>query len=180
MYGMRLFVAFEIDDPLRDKLVDIQTELLEPGVKLVERQNLHATLKFLGEVSDDQVPAVREALRKVHMLPFEVEIGGLGTFPPGGRRINVVWVDCKGPLAELAAKIEEALKPLGFERDERGFSSHLTIARVKQTPEKLAERVEKLKDTKIGKQLVDKFVLKQSTLTPGGPIYADVEVYRLG
>jgi 2'-5' RNA ligase len=177
---MRLFIAADIDEGLRDKLVVIQTRLLEPGVKLVERQNLHVTLKFLGEIPDEQVSAVREALRNVKMAPFDVEIGGLGTFPPGGQRINVVWVDCKGPLPELAAKIEESLKPLGFQRDERGFSSHLTIARVKQTPEKLAERVEELKETKIGKQLADRFVLKQSTLTPEGPIYEDVEVYRLG
>jgi 2'-5' RNA ligase len=176
---MRLFIATEIDEPLRDKLVVIQTRLLEPGVKLVERQNLHVTLKFLGEVSDEQVLAVREALRNVKMAPFEVEIGGLGTFPPGGRRISIVWVDCRGPLAELAAKVVEALKPLGFQADERGFSSHLTLARVKQKPEKLAELVEELKETKIGKQLIDRFVLKQSTLTPEGPIYADIEVYRL-
>jgi len=176
---MRLFIAVDIDERLRDKLVGIQTRLLEPAIKLVERQNMHATLKFLGEIPDEQVPAVREALRNVKMSPFEVEIGGLGTFPPGGRRISVVWVDCKGPLAELAAKVDEALKTLGFERDERGFSSHLTLARVKQTPEKLAERVEELKETKIGNQLIDRFVLKQSTLTPEGPIYADIEVYRL-
>ena len=176
---MRLFIATEIDEPLRDKLVVIQTRLLEPGVKLVERQNLHVTLKFLGEVSDEQVPAVREALRNVKMAPFDVEIGGLGTFPPGGRRISIVWVDCRGPLAELAAKVVEALKTLGFQADERGFSSHLTLARVKQKPERLAGVVEELKETKIGKQLVDCFVLKQSTLTPQGPIYADVEIFKL-
>jgi len=177
--SMRLFIAVEIDEPLREKLVGIQAQLLEPAVKPVERQNLHVTLKFLGEVSDEQVTAVLEALRNVKMAPFEVEIGGLGTFPPGRHRINVVWVDCKGPLAELATRVEEALKPLGFQPDERGFSSHLTIARVKQRPERLAKAVEELKDTKIGKQLVDRFVLKQSTLTPTGPIYADVEVYKL-
>lgn len=177
---MRLFIAVEVEDGLRDKLVGLQTRLLEPAVKLVERQNLHITLKFLGEVPDEQVAAVRGALRSVKSEPFEVEIGGMGTFPPDSQRINVVWVDCKGPLAELAAKVAEALKPLGFEPGERGFSSHLTIARIKQRPKELAKRVEELKDTEIGRQLVDCFILKRSTLTPKGPIYEDVEVYKLG
>ena len=177
---MRLFVAVEIDEGLKDKLVEIQAKLFEPAVKLVERQNLHVTLKFIGEVPDERVAEIREALQGVKTLPFEVEIGGLGTFPPDSDRINVVWVDCKGPLAELAAKVEEALKPLGFARDERGFSSHLTLARVKQKPERLAGVVKELASALVGKQLVNCFVLKRSTLTPQGPIYEDIEVYKLG
>jgi len=175
---MRLFVAIEIDDVLRDKLVGVQTKLLDPAVKLVERENLHITLKFIGEVPDGQVGQIRGALRNVKMAPFELDIGGLGTFP-GGDRINVVWVDCKGSLAELAANVEAALKPLGFKPDERVFSSHLTVARVKQQPTVLLDAITELKDVKIGRQTVDRFVLKRSTLTPTGPTYEDVEVYTL-
>ncbi|MEM7813594.1 MAG: RNA 2',3'-cyclic phosphodiesterase [Candidatus Aenigmatarchaeota archaeon] len=176
---MRLFVAVEIDEPLKDKVVGIQTRILEPAIKLVERQNLHLTLRFIGEVSEELTGKIREALRGVKMRPFEVEIGGVGTFPPGGKRVNVVWLDCKGQLAELAARVEEALAPLGIRRD-RGFVSHLTIARVKQRPIYLKERLECLGAAVIGRQVVDRFALKRSTLTPNGPIYEDVELYKLG
>lgn len=175
---MRLFVAVEIDEGLKDKLVGLQTKLLEPAVRLVERRNLHVTLQFLGEMPDDKAMAIREALRGVRFAPFEVEIGGVGRFPASGRRINVIWVDCRGVLAELAARVESALRPLGFQRD-KAFVSHLTIARVKGKPARLAEQVEELKGSVIGKQTVDRFVLKRSTLTPKGPIYEDVEVYKL-
>ena len=176
---MRLFVAVEIDDALKDKIVGLQTKVLEPAVKLVERQNLHITLVFLGNVPDEQVLKIQTALREVKMAPFDVEIGGVGTFPSSGRRINAVWVDCKGPLAELAAKIDEALKPLGFTRD-KTFVSHLTIGRVKRRPERLHAVVEGLKAIPIGRQRIDRFVLKRSTLTPKGPVYEDVEIYKLG
>lgn len=176
---MRLFVAAEIDDALKDGLIGLQARLLEPGIKLVERENLHVTLQFIGEVRDDRVAGIREALRSVKMAPFEVEIGSVGTFPTDSQRIDVVWVDCRGQLAELASKIEAVLKPLGFVQD-RGFVSHLTIARVKQRPVRLAERVAELKSAVIGRQLVNRFMLKRSTLTPSGPIYENVDVYKLG
>jgi 2'-5' RNA ligase len=140
---------------------------------------MHVTLKFLGEVEEKKAEEIRKALKSVKMAGFVIDLEGIGTYPPDGERINVVWVGCRGPIAELASKIEQSLEPLGFAPDKRGFSSHITLARVQRKPEALKERIEKLKNTKIGVQRIDSFVLKSSVLTPKGPIYQDVETFVL-
>jgi len=175
---MRLFIAVDLDDCLKGKISDLQTRLLEPAAKPVERQNLHFTLKFLGEVPETAVPKIREALRTVKFQPFEIIVRGVGTFPPNEQTINIVWVGCEGPLAELAAEVERALEPLGFKPGERGFSSHLTVLRVKQRPTFLFERVKESKNAEMGSQAIVRFVLKKSTLTPQGPVYEDIETYK--
>lgn len=177
---MRLFIAVELDEAHRARIVEIQKELAEEALKLVEPENLHITLKFIGEVPDERAAEIAASLKAVKMGPFDIAIGKLGVFP-NMNYIRVVWVGVDGALAELAAKVEASLQGLGYiEKDRHEFSSHLTIARVKTRPKYLGQRLQKFKDAAIGVQMVDRFFLVKSTLTPKGPIYEHIAEYKLG
>ena len=171
---MRCFIAIDIDNELRDKIVDLQKRIYEDSLKLVEKENLHITLKFLGEISEDKSMDIARKLENIEYSKFETEFFGLGIFP-NFDYIRVVWVDVKGPLEDLVKKINSQLPEFPVER----FASHLTIARVKQKPINLRQRIFENRGVVIGKQLVDKFSLRKSTLTPKGPIYEDVKVFEL-
>jgi 2'-5' RNA ligase len=173
----RLFVAVDLPAEIKAKIDVLGRQIEEPALKLVEPENLHVTLQFLGEVEEGNMNTVVAALRKVKMAAFEIEIAGVGAFP-SATRINVVWLACKGLLPELAAKVAAGLLPLGFKPD-KPFASHLTIARVKYKPEKLPERLINLQNVTVGKMKVERFVLKKSTLTPEGPIYEDIATFEL-
>lgn len=131
--GMRLFLAVELEPEIREKMVRIQGRLAEDALKPVEPENIHVTLKFLGEVEEGKVSALVRALKGVRMAPFEIAVQKIGVFP-NINHINVVWVGADGPLGELAKKVSVALAGLGFPEDERGFSPHITIARERETP----------------------------------------------
>ena len=177
---MRLFVAIEIDDGLRDKITGLQTWFLESGIRFVERKHLHITLKFIGEVPDSSVPTIVDALRSVKFSPFEIALHGVGTFLQSNDQSGVVWIGCRGPVDRLALTVSSALECIGIPKDNREFSSHLTVARIAQKPNLLFKRIEALVDVEIGEQNVSSFSLKQSLLTPQGPVYNDVDVFRLG
>ena len=174
---VRLFVAVDIPETLKTKIVSLEKRFEEPGLGVVAPQNLHITLQFLGEVSGDRTPQIAEALKTVKMNPFAVNISGVGVFPSDDY-IRVVWLGCDGPLPELASKVQACLHPLAFMPD-KPFASHLTIARIKFKTKNLRDNLVNLQNAVVGKMTVDKFSLKKSTLTPGGPIYEDVAVFEL-
>lgn len=181
---MRLFIAIECPDDVRDRLAKVQEELPGLGrVKAVEYENLHMTLKFLGEVQEDKVQAVREALETVKSGPFTADIGGLGVFPsPGNAR--VIWAGLtKGDIEmrRLQKKVDETLGPVGFPPDKR-FHPHYTLARTKEKlpGDKVKELLEKHRGTLFGSFVVGSFILMKSTLTPKGPIYETVSAHNLG
>ena len=122
-----------------------------------------------------------DCLAKVRVAPFDARVAGMGAFP--GRTIRVVWLGLEGNFEELYQKVEEALAPLGFEREERGFSPHVTLGRVgrpgPQTSRLVAERIASLSSTDLGRFSVDRFYLKKSTLTRGGPIYDNLSEFPL-
>ena len=175
---MRLFVAVDISEELREKIHPVLKAVSEiSGVKAVERENLHITLKFLGEVSEARVVAISEALKKVEFEPFEIYLKGFGFFP-NERYARVAWIGVKegeDRLKELADKVNAALKKVGFKSE--SFTAHVTVARVKK-PEgrKIVEVLSKLDDD-FGRMEVKDFRLKKSTLTSKGPIYEDIEIY---
>ena len=173
---MRLFVAVDMDPNIRSAVEKIQRQLEEPGLNVVEPQNLHLTLKFLGEVEEGQVRGIEERLAGIKIAPFEVEYTGVGAFPSMDY-IRVVWIGMKGAgLQELAEKVRNALSEYP---DDHPFSAHLTIARVKYRPQRLKDNLQRLADVKTGRQLVNEFRLKKSMLTPRGPVYGDVRAFRL-
>ncbi|NOY11984.1 MAG: RNA 2',3'-cyclic phosphodiesterase [Archaeoglobi archaeon] len=177
---MRLFVAIDISEELRKEFVPL-IQLLSgyKGIKPVEPENLHITLKFLGEVNEARAELIRDRLRQIDFEPFEIEFRGIGYFPSQSY-MRVVWVGVEGEgIYSLAEKVEREMRKLGFRKD-KDFRAHLTVGRVKRIDSearaRLARQLEEF-SRDYGRMLVDRFKLKKSTLTPKGPIYEDVEVF---
>jgi 2'-5' RNA ligase len=169
-------VAIDLEPELRAKVTEIGQKIAGYGVKPIEPDSLHITLKFLGELGELQVKDAISQLKKVDFSTFEIKIAGLGAFP-SSNYIRVIWLGIESKeLMELAKLVDEKLA--GFRKDERGFSAHLTIARVSTAVPGLAEKITSLKGIEIGRQTVKDFRLKKSTLTPKGPIYSDIEVFE--
>ncbi len=182
---MRLFVAVDVSDDLREKIYELCRIVGKfKGVKPVEKENLHITLMFLGEVPDRRVEIVKEMLRDVRMEPFDLHLRGIGFFPSMGQ-MRVIWVgidEGKEEISRLAESVGASMKKLGFKRDKE-FVAHATIARVKKVTAsekaKIAKALEPYMDEDFGWMKVEDFRLKKSTLTSSGPIYEDLEIYRL-
>lgn len=176
---MRTFIAIELSTTIRDSLAQIQSHLKYAGadVKWVEKNNIHLTLKFLGEVDEARCANVKSALDEIAAgsKPFEISLKDIGAFPNIDYP-RVIWVGLdKGAKesTELAVKIDDALSKLGFQKETRPFAAHLTLGRVRSPKNKQA-----LKDKITGYELrvtgyekVVSVYLFQSTLTPKGSIY---------
>lgn len=176
---MRLFVAVDVEEMLKERIDPVLLKLsVLQGVKIVERENLHTTLFFLGEVSESEVKNVILALSKVRFAPFEVNLRRVGKFPEKGDA-RVVWIGIEdgGNLTKLAEKVYEELKKLGFKRD-KDFVAHVTVARVKRRNKEVEKIVKEFENADFGKMVVENFKLKQSILKPSGPVYRNVEVFR--
>jgi 2'-5' RNA ligase len=179
----RAFVAIDIDESTRQKLVGAQKQLATSGadIKLVEPENVHVTMKFLGDMPDNKVGAVVEAMRTAvaGTPPFDMKVRGIGTFP-NMRYIRVIWAgvaDGRDVVISLQRNIDRELQRLGFP-PERGFVPHLTLARVR-TPrrkEQLAATIEGMakENTEFGDMRAQAVELKQSQLTSKGPIYSTI------
>ncbi len=181
--NLRLFVACELPQAARDALARVQEELRAQGagrLRWVRPQGIHLTLKFLGGVPADKLGAIEEALAAAVDSPFtlNLRLDGVGSF--GGRqRLRVVWIGLEGDtedLARLAALVEEALEPLGFPRERRPFSPHLTLARVPdhasvEERRRLAEMLESFQPPSLPSLTVSEVRLMQSFLEPTGARY---------
>ena len=180
---MRLFVAVMPPPEVRCA-ARVAAEEATRGlnsIRWTKQGNIHLTLKFLGEVPEESLQDVCDALEKscsVH-APFDASLGGLGAFP-SPRRAQVIWAgmdEGSGEMSALAAEIEAALKPLGFQREERPYVPHTTLGRTRGKPLSI-----ELPDTSIAgirTFRVERVDLVRSTLTPGGPIYGIVETFSL-
>ncbi len=181
---LRTFIAIELDEPLRLALGRVQgkykRQISPRDVKWVAAENIHLTLKFLGDTPRARLPEIEAALQAAcaSHAAFEVSIEGRGCFP-SFRRPRVVWVAMRekgGTLARLQADVEKHIAPLGWPTEERSFSPHLTLGRVARGVEREAEEeigrvVEKSVVEQIGVQRVTAVSLMQSDLRPSGPIY---------
>jgi 2'-5' RNA ligase len=182
---IRSFVAVDMDEAsVISKLVEAQRALRNIGadLKLVEPENIHATVRFLGEVPAATIDLVRDQMNQVKFSPFDMEFVGLGAFP-NLRRINVVWVGMRKGSEEISRifeQLEPRLREIGFEPDRKGFSPHVTIARVRtaRMREELAKFVDEMRDTQFGVIHVEELRLKKSVLTPKGPVYSTIHAVR--
>ena len=181
---MRAFMAIELNSKLVDKIIEIQKTIAEANalVKFVEPENLHFTFKFLGEITPKQVEnIINMAESKIDSYkPFDITIKGTGAFPNLGY-IKVIWLGIEEPdeFSRMQEDFDQEFVKMGFKK-ERSYIPHLTIGRVKgvQNKELLASIVTELKDIHIGTMNVDRLILKESDLTPVGPIYTDIkEIY---
>jgi len=178
---VRSFIAVDVTDSvILKKITDCQTELTRTGADLkpVEPENIHATLRFLGEVQVPLLDQVKSELAQVAFQSFQVEVRGVGAFP-NPRRPNVVWVGiAKGgeELQGIFSRLEPRLRGLGFAADRKGFSPHITIGRVKsgRNREALYSGIMGMSDVEFGSMTVESIRLKKSTLTPKGPIYSTI------
>lgn len=175
----RCFIAVDIDEKkIMDSISELQKAFVDAGadLKLVETANIHITLRFLGETSKDIVEKVCQEMKGVEFKPFEVELKGVGAFP-NLNRINVIWIGIQTGAKELdniSNQLESRLRKIGFRQDDRGFSPHITITRVRsgRNREKLANMISEAKNKDFGIIGVKSIKLKKSVLMPEGPIYS--------
>ena len=176
---MRCFVAIELPQEVRDGLAGLQERLSSVGraVRWTRTDQIHLTLKFLGELPDDKVPALCEAAGGVarRFAPFEFEVGGTGCFPPGGAA-RIVWAGVLDPpqaLIDCQEACEQAYGALGFKRENRRFHPHLTVGRVRdpRASREIRAAVESEGQFSAGGFVADELVLFQSILSPTGPTY---------
>ena len=182
---VRAFVALEIPGSVVESLVQAQKELeaTRADIKLVERENLHLNLKFLGEIGEAQASQVKSRLARLSLKGADVAVRGVGAFPTA-ERPRVVWAGVAPEDEHLVLPIAEgvitALEGIG-ERDDRPYRPHITLGRVR-TGRNLRELVEVLRRNagrEFGSAGLREIKLKSSALTPSGPIYRDEGVYPL-
>jgi len=177
--AIRSFIAFDVnDEPVRKRMADMQSLLVRTRahLKLVKPQNIHVTLRFLGNITPNMVEKIFEEMKRVQFTPFDVKINGLGAFPHL-RYPRVVWAgitEGADQLRDIFSQLEPRLRNLGFAPNTKGFSPHLTVARVKSRRNKaeLAKFVNENADCEFGTIKADCLKLKRSNLTPRGPIYS--------
>jgi len=175
---VRAFIAVEIqDDTILDAIAKIQSEF-KIKATAVNKKNMHFTLLFLGEVSEETVSSIKEALGTISFKRFDVEFTHVGAFP-NSRSPRVIWIgvddQSSRQLVDLASQVEKKLAPLGF-RPDKPFKPHLTIFRVKNRIDDISGTIERFKKVDLGKYTMTELKLKQSVLTPSGPVYSDLQV----
>jgi 2'-5' RNA ligase len=177
---MRCFIAIDIDETVRGDIAQLQ-ETLQPQAdikrseaKWVEPENIHLTLKFLGEVRDQDITEVCRIVNDTaaEHAPFAVEVEGVGTF---GRPARVVWagVSEAQELVVLQKDLDERLAEAGWHKDEKKFSAHLTLCRIKsaRAGKVLQHAVEGQATKRLGTVFVDSICVYRSDLTSTGPVY---------
>lgn len=174
---IRVFLSIHIvDEPLLSRISNIQRRLDQDAAKLkiVEKDNIHFTLRFFGDTSLSRIEEMRKILETVNFDPFTISIAGVGAFP-SARRPNVIWVGVNQNaerMAELKARIDSLLVSLGY-NPEKDFTAHATIARVRflQNRERMLGNLESLAKESVGTMIVSGFQMTKSTLKPSGPVY---------
>lgn len=171
---VRTFVAIDFPEELHNKIADIQSKFDAFNFKFVDPHIVHITMKFLGDISDDRIAEISNALDLVKCKPFEAHIRGLGVFPkPNSAKI--IWLGCDGDFDKLYELVNNSLSSFEFETKHHHFIAHATLARVKYLPKKkkaeFLDLLEELADVDLGTMQVNTVKLKKSTLTPHGPVY---------
>ncbi len=187
MEKIRSFIAVELPANIKLALAKTQAELKSGGgarVKWVDPVIMHLTLKFLGNIDTALVAGITAALDEVciGVSPFLIELDRLGVFP-NARRVQVVWVGLKGEvekLGRLQKNIDAVLASLGFQAENRPFTPHLTLARVREDAtleerQALGQLVTAAAPECRGSFTVDAVHLMRSQLTRNGPIYSRID-----
>jgi 2'-5' RNA ligase len=179
---IRSFLAFDIEsDTVLNRLATVQRLLVQTGadLKLVEPQNIHITVRFLGNITPAMAEKIFDAMQQVQFAAFNVQINGLGAFPDL-RYSRVIWAgitDGADQLKNVFSQMEHRLHGLGFAPDPKGFSPHLTIARVRsgRNKQQLADFITENANYDFGTINAKCLRLKKSDLTPKGPIYSTLK-----
>jgi RNA 2',3'-cyclic 3'-phosphodiesterase len=180
---VRLFVALQIPFAVRENLGALIRELraIAPQAKWVRAENLHLTLKFIGEVAATKLETIRTALAGVRSdSPVTLDFRGLGFFPTE-KHPRVFWtgIEASANLKALAADLESAAEKFGIPREKRDFSPHLTLARLetRSLPEKLRSAIKENSAREFGSLRTNQFHLIESKLKPAGAEYTTLQSF---
>lgn len=185
---MRTFIAIEIPDEIKQRMADVQRLIRNAGgvdASWPRPEGMHLTLKFLGEVPEAQIPDIKEALTAAAqgMSGFRLELGDAGAFP-NARNARVIWIGVSGDLDDLnrlQAGVEDAMARLGMERENRAFTPHLTLGRIKyiRSKESWLGALERVKDVKLPGFEVKAVSLMKSELKRTGAEYTEIAKVEL-
>ena len=187
MSKIRAFIAISISSDIKQELAALIDKLKTSGadVKWVNPENIHLTLKFLGYISPEKIEEVKKVLDgiKSKFTPFKITFSGVGAFPKLSYP-KVIWVGIqngKDDAKRIYELLETELEKAGFEKEERAFSAHLTIGRVRSGKNKAALKpaIESLSFSSDKILEVEHITLFQSTLTPKGPVYTPLYEARI-
>jgi len=183
MERIRAFIAINIDKPeIIRRIVGVQKEIENINaakMKPVEPQNLHYTIRFLGNITSEQVEEIYQILQEIDFIPFQLVVKGIGAFPSIGRP-RVIWVGAgegSEHVINIYNHIEKGLKKLGFKPEGKKYIPHCTIFRVKFIKKKLllSKKLMELTNIMLGNMEVRSVKLVRSQLTPKGPIYTTLK-----
>ncbi len=176
----RLFIALDLPDPVKDALGTLSSGI--PGAKWVKRDQMHLTLRFIGEADEARFAAIKAALASVQAEPFQIRLKGVGQFPAKGKP-RVVWAGVQAPpiLTQLQRQIETTLLRQGLAPEEKPFSAHITLARFKLPPPAEPTRAFFARHANFQTDTipVEAFILYSSILAPQGATYRREGMYRL-
>ncbi len=177
--AFRAFVSLDIGDRIDWHALRTELRQVDKGIRTVRPEQLHLTLRFLGETDEGLVEAIGGVMRDAvaTVASFRMAFSGVGVFP-NAKRPRVVWIGLKGaePLVGIAREVERGIVGLGFPREKRSFRPHATVARVKRLShhERLRSLLDRWSEREFGTMEVRVITLKRSVLTPQGPIYTTV------
>jgi 2'-5' RNA ligase len=183
---IRTFIAIAIPNHIRERIGEFQNRLRkeEAMIKWVRPESIHITLKFLGDVAEERIDDIAQAAREVvsGREPFEVGVGSVGTFP-NDRRPRVLWIGVQHGselVADIARRVDRALTPLGFKRDKRLYSAHLTIGRVR-SPQRIKSTINTMQSIGFtGSSFkVETVDVMKSQLLPTGAVYTKLREIKL-
>jgi 2'-5' RNA ligase len=186
MPDIRTFICFEIPVPVKEQIVKLQNELksLGRGVRWVNPDGIHLTLKFLGDVPEKEIDKIAEAVKSSvkRFSPITIKIVNAGAFPDF-KRPRVIWIGVEEPtgqLGEIHKVIEQELEKLGYERENRKFSPHLTLGRVKSNDgiEKISNKLSNM-EINFGEFTAVEIIIMKSELKPSGAVYTSLFKIKL-
>jgi 2'-5' RNA ligase len=180
---MRAFLAIDVPTEIRERLAATQDHLRKSSsaARWVAPESIHLTLKFMGEIPEQRRKDVDQAMNGLTWKPFPVAVRGVGFFPGLGSP-RVLWAGLESSMMEgLAREIDSRLEQAGFEKEERDFRAHLTLARTKgnRLERSLVKAAEQFQQMEFGTFIANCFYLYQSTLKPGGSVYTKLKEFPL-
>lgn len=185
--GIRCFVAVNLSPELKVRLAELEAQLREAraDVSWVKPESIHLTLKFLGEVEEERIPLIKRVIQEglEGASPLDLSLAGMGVFP-NPRSPRVIWVGIAGErdrLCQVQERLERGMEQIGFPREERRFSPHITLGRMRsgRGSPALMDLVDRMAHLGFGTMRAESIELMRSQLHPAGAIYSIIEKFPL-
>ncbi len=182
---VRAFLSIDIEDQAilsKIQVIQEKLDLTAAKMKVVKPKDIHFTLRFFGDTPQHRLDQIKTCLERIEIMPFEIEIAGVGSFP-NKRKPRIIWIGVTKNASEvlkLKNGIDSSLVEIGYQLEKREYTPHATIARVRfvKDSKRIADNLEYLVNEAAGTMPVTKFKMMKSTLTSSGPIYETLwEIY---